>query len=279
MPRNLFFIILLALTVLTGCVSLKNGPGEVRDSGPTQVVDLSHIPDAVPRVEPRTIAGNKTPYTVLGKTYQVSMDIQQYQQQGIASWYGQKFHGRNTSNGEVYDMYGMTAAHKTLPIPSYVRVSNLENGKQVVVRVNDRGPFHGDRIIDLSYAAASRLGFAGKGTARVEVEMINPEQPQSRPLVVAQNTRPIKTREQTLGDENRATTFVQAGAFSNESSALGLRDKLVAILNYPVFVDTADKVSRLFKVRIGPVIDDLEFINIQQIMAEHNLGVPHLVRD
>lgn len=299
MYRGLFCLFMILLINLTGCVSFKNGVGEVRDGGPSQPVDLSHIPDAVPRVEPRTSAGNKTPYTVLGKTYQVTLDIEHYQQQGIASWYGSKFHGRNTSNGEIYDMYAMTAAHKTLPIPSYVRVTNLENGRQVVVRVNDRGPFHGGRIIDLSYAAASRLGFAGKGTASVEVALINPELPtpvaptfvaQAAPtpqITVVQENQPQRQAPQQQAPQKQvlaaslasSTTFVQAGAFSSEASALGLRDKLSSLLNYPVFVDSVDAVSRLFKVRIGPIIDDLEFINIQQIMSDHNLGMPYLVSD
>ena len=264
---------------LTGCVSTKDRYGGVRDSGPSQPVDLSYIPDAVPRVEPRTIAGNKSPYTVLGKTYRVLLDIDDYQEQGVASWYGSKFHGHHTSNGEVYDMYGMTAAHKTLPIPSYVRVTNLDNGKQVVVRVNDRGPFHGDRIIDLSYAAASRLGFAGRGTAPVEVTLINPEKSNAQPspgLIMAQNVTKAPTPDNRY---DKSTTYVQAGAFSSQASAVNLRDKLSALLNYPVFIESMQSAGGLFKVRVGPIIDDLEFINIQQIMAAHNLGAPHLIHD
>src|SRR5690606_2878870 len=123
-----------------------------QDRGPASYVDLSQIPDAVPRSEPRTRAGIKNPSAVLGKTEYLLEDESDYRERGYASWYGKKFHGHQTSNGEIYDMYGMTAAHKTLPIPSYVRVTNLDNNRQVVVRVNDRGPFHSGRIIDLSYA-------------------------------------------------------------------------------------------------------------------------------
>ena len=274
-------LLLLVFAGLTGCVSLRGGGfGDVRDSGPSQPVDLSHIPDAVPRVEARTIAGNKSPYTVLGKTYYVLFDVERYQEQGVASWYGNKFHGRNTSNGEVYDMYAMTAAHKTLPIPSYVRVQNLENGKQVVVRVNDRGPFHGNRVIDLSYAAAQRLGFAGKGTAPVEVTLINPGQPVAKPtLILAENTATALAPVNNGARYDKTTTYAQAGAFSSETSAINLRNKLSSVLNYPVFIEGVDAATRVFRVRIGPILDELEFVNIQQIMANHNLGAPHLVRD
>ena len=274
-------LLLLVFAGLTGCVSLRGGGfGDVRDSGPSQPVDLSHIPDAVPRVEARTIAGNKSPYTVLGKTYYVLFDVERYQEQGVASWYGNKFHGRNTSNGEVYDMYAMTAAHKTLPIPSYVRVQNLENGKQVVVRVNDRGPFHGNRVIDLSYAAAQRLGFAGKGTAPVEVTLINPGQPVAKPtLILAENAATALAPVNNGARYDKTTTYAQAGAFSSETSAINLRNKLSSVLNYPVFIEGVDAATRVFRVRIGPILDELEFVNIQQIMANHNLGAPHLVRD
>jgi len=152
--------VLLMIVIAAGLTACVSSPAptskprqptfaEQKDRGPTQAMDVDHIPDAIPRYEPRTIAGNKSPYTVLGKTYRVLPDSTGYSEQGIASWYGEKFHGRNTSNGEIYDMYGMTAAHKTLLIPSFVRVTNLDNGKSIIVRVNDRGPFHDNRIIDL----------------------------------------------------------------------------------------------------------------------------------
>jgi len=163
----------LVLCILYGCST--NAPVVVqRDGGPTQDVDVSHVPDATPAPVVRTIAGNKSPYTVLGKTYRLLPDSKGYQQRGEASWYGTKFHGRRTANGEVYDMFAMTAAHKTLPIPSYVRVTNVNNGLSVVVRINDRGPFHGDRIIDLSYAAAKKLGFAGQGFTVVDLQDVTP---------------------------------------------------------------------------------------------------------
>jgi len=159
---------LLALLV-AGCAGV--GP---RDGGPDRPMDFSEVPDAVPKHERRTRAGNPPSYVVNGRRYHLLDSPEGYIERGIASWYGTKFHGRKTSLGERYDMYAMTAAHKTLPIPSYVRVRNLRNGHEVVVRVNDRGPFHDNRIIDLSYAAASKLGIAQTGTGLVEVKTVTP---------------------------------------------------------------------------------------------------------
>jgi len=147
--------------LMAACAS-KPSFNEQLDSAPAKPRDVSAVKNAVPVAVKRTIAGNKSPYTVLGKTYTLLAESRGYKEQGLASWYGQKFHGRNTSNGEVYDMYAMTAAHKTLPIPSYVKVTNLDNGRSIVVKVNDRGPFHEGRIIDLSYAGAVKLDFLNR---------------------------------------------------------------------------------------------------------------------
>lgn len=146
------------------------------DAYPETPPDVSQVPDAVPRDEPRSRAGNRSTYEVWGKTYRVLDDPSGYQREGTASWYGQKFHGYATSNGEIYDMYKMTAAHKSLPLPTFARVTNLDNGRSVIVRVNDRGPFHDDREIDLSYAAAARLDILDHGTGRVRVSVIDPDQ-------------------------------------------------------------------------------------------------------
>jgi len=147
-----------------------------QDGKPSWQVDVSKIPDAVP--QPHKGPYKNTPYQVLGKTYYpLSVSAaNSYREVGLASWYGTQFHSQPTANGEIYDLYGMTAAHKTLPLPSYVRVTNLSNGKSVVLRVNDRGPFYDDRIIDLSYGAAMKLGYADNGVARVQVEVIDPKQ-------------------------------------------------------------------------------------------------------
>ena len=166
----------LALSGCSAIVGLPVGQAPTvdpsRDGPPLTVVDVANKPLPIPKNEPRIKRGNVSPYTVFGVTYEVMPSAAGYQEIGTASWYGRKFHGRLTSSGEVYDMFEFTAAHKSLPIPSYVQVTNLANQEQIVVRVNDRGPFAEGRIIDLSWAAAQRLGFADKGTARVELVIL-----------------------------------------------------------------------------------------------------------
>jgi rare lipoprotein A len=169
-----------------------------QDNGPSAPpIDVSKIPEPVPKAEPRSRYGNKDSYSVLGKTYHVLPDARGYSERGIASWYGNKFHGFMTSSFEPYDMYAFTAAHKTLPLPSYARVTNLDNGKSVVVRVNDRGPFHDDRVIDLSYAAAVKIGVWPKGTGRVEVRAIDPAHPDDLPPLRMANAPAAPTRSAT----------------------------------------------------------------------------------
>lgn len=282
-----FVIVSCGLVTLNACV----GPAPVMDSGPEAPLDVSHIPNAVPRVEPRTSAGNKSPYTVLGKTYQVMASADNYRERGAASWYGRKFHGAKTSNGEIYNMYGMTAAHKSLPIPTFVQVRNLDNGKEVIVRVNDRGPFHGDRIIDLTYAAAKKLGFVDKGTAQVEVIAIDPvawasEQGAEKngetsgpALAVSGVERPAPAPEQSEGYQLPEKTFLQAGAFGSRESATALQEKLVNFTSLPVFVTPVDALQKLFRVRIGPITDNFELLNLKQRIQQLNLGIPHIVRE
>lgn len=169
--------ILLCL-VLTSCGGvLKKGGGYYKDDGPedTLPANIDSIPDAQPRAEPLREASNR-PYVVLGQLYTPMTQIRPYKARGTASWYGKRFKGKSTSSGESYDMYAMTGAHTTLPIPSYARVKNLANGKSVIVRINDRGPFNPDRLIDLSYVAARRLGYIAQGSAQVEVQSITPDQ-------------------------------------------------------------------------------------------------------
>lgn len=246
---------------LTGCSSVQ------QDYGPSSSVDVAHIPDAQPQYEVRTQAGNKSPYTVLGETYRVMEDDTGFTEQGIGSWYGYKFHGRRTSNGEIYDMYGMTAAHKTLPLPAYVRVTNLDNGRSVVVRVNDRGPFHEGRVIDLSYAAAAKLDYVNKGTARVKVEALAMTgEGASSPSKVA-----IDGSVYQLPDN----TYLQAGAFGAEESARLLVRRLSEETELPVFVD--DKGDRLYRVRIGPIADNRDLLHVKQQIEQKKLATPHVV--
>lgn len=167
-----------AALALSGC-SVSRTSKRKKDGPPKHIpANLHKIPDAVPKVEPLSRYGNRfgnsNTYVALRKRYRVMPTSRGYKARGTASWYGTQFHGRKTSNGERYNMFAMTAAHTTLPLPTYARVTNLENGKSVIVKINDRGPFHGNRLIDLSYVAAAKLGILGRGTGRVEVESIDP---------------------------------------------------------------------------------------------------------
>lgn len=203
----------------------------LNDGAPSPIdnYDPSLIADAVPKPEPILPRGNVSPYKVMGKTYEVMPTAKGYKTEGIASWYGTKFHGRLTSNGEKYDLYAMTAAHKTLPIPTYVKVTNLQNNRQVVVRVNDRGPFHDDRVIDLSYAAAVKLGYERQGTARVRLEAV------------------------TFDDEAvHRVHYLQAGAFSTLASATKQSQKVDKLTSHPVSILVGE--DNLYRVHIGPLI-------------------------
>ncbi|MBS1202167.1 MAG: rare lipoprotein, partial [Chromatiaceae bacterium] len=172
----------IGLLALAGLLGGCGGSGATREIGGSLGADRgADIADAVPRVEPRAKYGNMASYVVRGKRYHTKESSAGHVERGLASWYGKQFHGRKTSSGERYDMYAMTAAHKTLPLPTYARVTNLENGRSAVVKVNDRGPFHGPRVIDLSYSAAQKLGVVQKGTAMVEVRAIDPARPGSDP--------------------------------------------------------------------------------------------------
>ncbi|MBI5922873.1 MAG: septal ring lytic transglycosylase RlpA family protein [Betaproteobacteria bacterium] len=222
---------------------LKQGGGYYQDDGPgdspPSAEFLAAIANAEPRLEPLHRFANK-PYSVLGRDYIPLTTLAPYKARGVGSWYGRKFHGQKTSSGEIYDMYGMSAAHATLPIPSYVRVSNPANGNSVIVRVNDRGPFHAGRLIDLSYAAAWKLGYVGNGSAIVEVESILPgdsqyaarrpppaeaEDPLSRLILQAQQqSRQADTRLSEMKDARGV--FLQLGAFSNPDNAENLKSRL-----------------------------------------------------
>jgi rare lipoprotein A len=215
-------------------------PPEVQTRPP----DVSAIPDAVPRQEPRSARGNPPFYDVLGKRYFVLSTAEGYLERGVASWYGPGFHAATTSNGERYDMYAMSAAHTTLPLPSYVQVTNLRNGRSVVVRVNDRGPFKSGRVIDLSYTAASKLGMLKDGTTFVEVRAITPGQ-----ATAETTTAPVP-----------AALYVQAGAFSTEANASRLLTQLRSQGVERSFV-RADQLSgqTFYRVRVGPIPNVQEF--------------------
>jgi rare lipoprotein A len=246
MKLQMPFFLLLLVVLLQGCGSTSPRPPKVveaykggisaavlpsdwdiKDGTPPALSDPNNIADAVPRRDTVTGAGNRSPYTVLGETYNLMPSGRGFKQRGMGSWYGTKFHGRKTANGEDYDVYSMTAAHKTLPIPCYVRVTNLENGRKAVVRVNDRGPFLHDRIIDLSYAAATKLGYANKGTALLELDYIDTDNivgptfavasvPAPRPTVAA----PLKPSPYYVSRPNASAPQSQSSAPSQPQSAI-----------------------------------------------------------
>ena len=255
-----------------GRYSLENDVPDLENFDPGQVREI------VPRVEQRTRAGNTSPYTINGRTYYVMNSEEGYEASGRASWYGRKFHGHLTANGEIYDMFQLTAAHKTLPIPSYVRVTNLENGRQVVVRVNDRGPFHEDRIIDLSYAAATMLDYADKGTARVRVEAIVPGSEGTGQLLA--NTAPPApvSGNPVAGD---SPEYLQVGAFSSYDVAQSLIPRLARITSLPVFIRSeagSGSGNVLHRVRIGPLTEGLDLDDLVRNIVEADLGNPFRVR-
>jgi rare lipoprotein A len=229
---------MLLLLSLAACSSVSE-----RDSAPQRVPDVSQVPDAVPRDEPRSKYGNPRKYTVFGKTYYTMASAAGYREKGIASWYGTKFHGRKTSSGEVYDMYAMTAAHKTLPLPTYVEVTNLSNGRRVIVKVNDRGPFHGNRIIDLSYSAATKLGIIANGTGMVEVRALTPGEPEPVIAQPVNNVVPVTTQTAEL--------FLQVGAFSTQNRAEQVKNKVTSHVSGEVLVVPFVKPSgQLYRVRV-----------------------------
>lgn len=272
-------LIAVVVLVLSACGS--RGPRYYQDDGPHASVpaDLSKVKNAQPRNEPRSASGNN-PYVVFGRRY-VPMDSSEgYRKTGVASWYGRKFHGRRTSSGEMYDMYAMTAAHTTLPLPSFVKVRNLDNGKEVIVRVNDRGPFLHNRLIDLSYAAAYKLDVVNSGTARVEVTAISTgadnstvaigtaaPDPVAEPQPLEQPAK-LALVESAVAADKPATggVFLQVGSFSIWDNAIKLRDQLEQANIRPVAIATVNvKSARYFRVRVGPIenLGQAEKINSQ----------------
>ncbi len=244
--------------------SSKRGGGFYLDDGPLDAsVDLAAVPDAVPRAEPLHRFANR-PYSVLGRDYTPLQTAPVFRQQGVASWYGRRYHGQKTSSGEPYDMFGMTAAHPTLPIPSYVRVSRPENGKSVVVRVNDRGPFLHSRVIDLSYTAAWKLGIVENGSGSVVVESVLPGE---RAPAVAIASTSTESPPQTVTDNKPAVLsdiqektghYLQLGAFSSRDNAESLKAKLYRDLG-----DLGDKLvvrsaGNLHRLQLGPWVDASE---------------------
>lgn len=228
--------------------------------GPGEAIAPESITDATPRLEAVTRAGNYTPYTVFGETYHLLPSAEGYKSSGIASWYGSKFHGRLTSNGERYDMYAMTAAHKTLPIPSYVRVTNTDNGSSAIVRINDRGPFHPDREIDLSWAAAIKLGFSDQGTAPVEITAIDPVA-----WLTEQQQQPSTAAPSQLPPVLLAGDYLQVGSFQQPDLAHLQLLELIDKIPYAIQVHPS---AGHYKVLIGPLVNTERLAQARSMLAE-----------
>lgn len=319
LPRVLLVLI---AGVLSACLPIKSDdsrrdthglrniiPTAERDRPPQKFVDLSHVPNAEPRIEVRTAAGNKSPYMVKGVIYRVMDNPAGFSEEGISSWYGEKFHGNRTSNGEVYDMYAMTAAHKTLPVPCYVRVTRLDTKRSIIVRVNDRGPFASGRVIDLSYAGAQKLGFLKAGTARVRVEYIDPvqylAQKASNPTILSKAVDPISIsvnqvsapvvpvvgmssgivnkNEQAKSEVSGSRAshevpqfFLQVGAYSSKEAAETAKFQISSISQYDLDVEPGVDAAgvAVFRVYMGPFPDDATLQVVKRVLMEQGLAEP-----
>jgi len=235
-------LLFLFLLMLLGACSLS----EVHDGAPARAPKDMQTGDAIPRSEAPSRYGNPVSYVVNGRRYHTLKSARGFVEKGVASWYGTKFHGRRTSSGEPYDMYLMTAAHKTLPLPSYVEVTNLNNGRSAVVRVNDRGPFHENRIIDLSYAAAKKLGIVANGTGLVEIRTVGPE-------YHAAPVPPVRMARDRSGQVNFR---IQVGAFFERLNAERLYQRLKLVFGTLALIDQVRSQGRpLFRVQLGPLAD------------------------
>ena len=282
---RIYFLTLILLSMLTGCASVpsfknegvttpsKKGGGYYLDDGPgdNPPENIDAIPDATPKVEPFNARANQ-PYIALDNKYIPMTSFYPYKERGVASWYGKRYHGKKTSIGEYYDMYSMTGAHTTLPIPCYVRVTNTENGKSVIVRINDRGPFKKDRVIDLSFAAAYKLRLSDKGSGPVEVELIDTRQFSALKKTPDVITEKIKEKEVTPTQVKTEETianeplYIQAGAFKNEKNADLLLRQLseMKLENTPPFKKQFSE--DLFHVVIGPFNSKNEATNIADLI-------------
>lgn len=261
---NLYSVV---ITILSGCsVSYEKD----EDSGPMPgSIDVSSIPNAIPRVEPKSRYGNPKSYVVRGDRYYVMNDSEGFVQRGVASWYGKKFHGRRTSSGEIYDMYAMTAAHKTLPLPTYLEVLNLKNGKKIIVKANDRGPFHENRIVDLSYTAAEKLGIVQEGTGLVEIRAINPRTYEQRRAPVT-----------TVVNYGAREIYIQAGSFKHLLNAENLHKALAEVDGRLVNIsEVIINGQPVYRVRIGPITDIDTADRIVSSLSKHGIEDHRFVFD
>lgn len=275
--------LLVAAIVVSACGTALKSAGmrppaaPSKDAAPDHPLDTSSLPELTPRVEPLSKYGNPPSYAVGGQTYTIMESSAGYVERGIASWYGTKFHGQYTSSREPYDMYGFSAAHKTLPIPCYVLVTNLRNGRTLIVRVNDRGPFVDNRLIDLSYAAADRLGILGTGTGLVEVRAIDPRAPAAPVQTVADSgAAPVETAQPQV--QSAPSLYLQVGAFQSHDNAERLREKLLRKASVAVQIVKATlNDGVLYRVRLGPMENVEQADSLSTLIHQLGLGEPHVV--
>jgi rare lipoprotein A len=293
MNKYNFLSAIIIVFFIASCSTSTSRYQQHKDSIPTRVPNASELKDATPRAESHSRGGNK-PYQVWGKHYKVLPSAKGYVKQGTASWYGEKFHGHLTSNGEIYDMYAMSAAHKSLPLPSYVRVTNTANNKSVIVRVNDRGPFHQSRLIDLSYSAAYKLDMLKTGTANVKIVALTDFTPpttlvtpatrsmkENRPAVVTQNTTADSVIKPTELTKTSALSYIQVFATSKKEIAQTTIKNIESAIteihqpasHYPI---TAPLSNQVYKVVIGPINNSKELDQLLLKLKEN--GYPNAFR-
>jgi len=253
-------LLAVCLLLLAGC----GGPGKKDSDGiPRKQVSARQVKDAKPKPEPLSRYGNHSPYEVLGKRYHVMASAVGYDKTGVASWYGKKFHGRKTSSGETFDMYKATAAHRSLPLPTYAEVTRLDNGRSIIVKINDRGPFVHNRLIDLSYGAAVKLDMIGGGTAPVRVRAITFK----------------KSGQQNTGGPDNQDIILQVGAFRDKSRAKQVKQQLSDAGIRRLSVESGRSAAgRVYRVWIGPLKNSSEIERIVASVIELGLERPHQVK-
>lgn len=281
---------LLTAGLLAGCATdPPDGPGK-------PIADPQSIPDAEPKGETPSDSGNPERYTIAGQTYEVMDSAEGHVERGIASWYGRKFHGQKTATGERYDMYAMTAAHRELPLPSYVEVENLDNGREITVRVNDRGPFARNRIIDLSYAAAAKLGMLESGTAPVEIRTVETPQRARESIestpVPAEATRvdaidvttegtaqPVGKPNPKAGADTKVDYYVQIGAFAQRTNAYRMVGRAeTAGLETPIEVNEHRRgEALLYRVQVGPLNSAAAVDRVTEALRQAGIRQSHVV--
>lgn len=271
-PAHLIMAGLLGLLMIS-CAGEQKKEREPGD-GPSPIdLKASDVADAVPRTEPLARYGNQSPYEVFGKKYKVMQSNKGYHEQGVASWYGSKFHGRRTSSGEPYDMHLATAAHKSLPLPTYAVVTNLDNGRKVIVKINDRGPFKSGRLIDMSYGAALRLDMIATGTAPVDVRVIDVDSG-SKDQKIA-DTAADNGIDRGVDAGKKGETWLQAGAYGRREGAEQLAGQLEQADVFPVSIH---KIGNLFRVWLGPYLSSVELESVIARVIELGFERPHRVR-